>query len=286
MARPDTLEEPGRDDLDALFDADSMDDMLDSNSSSNNTREPGQDRNGGSRRSPPQADEEIKITKKRQPVTKLDDTRLLADSGIPKLQRKSKTRLKFRGKGHEFSDVALLLRTYQLWLDDLYPRAKFADGLAIIEKLGHSKRMQMTRKTWLDDSKPKALVEEQDAKHEHLPATPNPGSQPLVSGAKHSEHNSAEASQRPSAEAIYDLDATMQQRTNGAGLSAGSLVANGGAPDDDELDDLLAEDPDLDIPLNGNLDGRPSSQRSHGPESKMEQSFEDDEEALRELDVW
>lgn len=75
MARPETTEEPPRDDLDALFDAASMDEMFNSNSAGNNTREPDRDRNGGHRRAEAQADEEIRITKKRQPVAKLDDTR-------------------------------------------------------------------------------------------------------------------------------------------------------------------------------------------------------------------
>ena len=59
-----------------------------------------------------------------------------------------------KGKGHEFSDVARLLNFYQLWLDGLYPRAKFADGLQLIEKVGHSKRMQVMRKEWIDEGKP------------------------------------------------------------------------------------------------------------------------------------
>ena len=46
-----------------------------------------------------------------------------------------------------------LLKAYQLWLDDLYPRAKFADGLVIIEKLGHTKRMQTMRREWIQDGK-------------------------------------------------------------------------------------------------------------------------------------
>ncbi|KAE9983236.1 hypothetical protein EG328_010177 [Venturia inaequalis] len=285
MARPETTEEPPRDDLDALFDAASMDEMFNSNSAGNNTREPDRDRNGGHRRAEAQADEEIRITKKRQPVAKLDDTRILADPGIPKLQRISKTRLKFRGKGHEFSDVAQLLRTYQLWLDDLYPRAKFADGLAMIEKLGHSKRMQVTRKTWIDESKPKASIEEGDAEHEPLHATSNSGSPANATGVKHREHNSAEACLRPSTE-MYDLGVTLLQRTNGVGPSAGSSIVDGGGPNDDELDDLLAEDPELNLPLNGSLDERPTSQGSDRPESQPVQSFEDDEEALREMDMW
>ena len=41
---------------------------------------------------------------------------------------------------------------YQLWLDDLYPRAKFADGLAMIEKLGHTKRIQTMRRHWISET--------------------------------------------------------------------------------------------------------------------------------------
>lgn len=55
----------------------------------------------------------------------------------------------------QFSDLERLLTLYQLWLDDLYPRAKFNDGLAIIEKLGHSKRMQIMRREWIDAEKPR-----------------------------------------------------------------------------------------------------------------------------------
>lgn len=46
-------------------------------------------------------DEEIKVVKKRQPIPKLDENRLLSDPGIPKLRRITKERLKFKGKGHE-----------------------------------------------------------------------------------------------------------------------------------------------------------------------------------------
>ena len=36
----------------------------------------------------------------------------------------------------------------------MYPRAKFNDGLSMIEKLGHSKRIQLYRKQWIDEGKP------------------------------------------------------------------------------------------------------------------------------------
>lgn len=46
-------------------------------------------------------DEEIIVTKKRIPIPKLDDHRLLSDPGIPRLRKISKDRLRFKGKGHE-----------------------------------------------------------------------------------------------------------------------------------------------------------------------------------------
>ncbi|XHF99050.1 hypothetical protein AWENTII_002568 [Aspergillus wentii] len=59
----------------------------------------------------------------------------------------------------QFSDAARLLNFYQLWLDDLFPRAKFADGLAMIEKLGHSKRLQTMRREWIEEEKPKTQTD-------------------------------------------------------------------------------------------------------------------------------
>ncbi|KPI35433.1 Chromosome segregation in meiosis protein 3 [Cyphellophora attinorum] len=103
--------------------------------------------------------EEVKIAKKRRPVVKLDEDRLLRADGIPKLRTIARSssvtrKLRMKGKGHEFSDIARLLNFYQLWLDGLFPRAKFADGLQLIEKVGHSKRMQVMRKEWIDEGKP------------------------------------------------------------------------------------------------------------------------------------
>ncbi|PYH97766.1 Swi3-domain-containing protein [Aspergillus ellipticus CBS 707.79] len=105
-------------------------------------------------------DEKVKISKQRRHTVKLDENRLLSHSGIPKLRLAVKHRLRFKGKGHEFSDTARLLNFYQLWLDDLFPRAKFADGLSIIEKLGHSKRLQTMRRDWIEEEKPGRIAED------------------------------------------------------------------------------------------------------------------------------
>ncbi|KAF2500337.1 Swi3-domain-containing protein [Lophium mytilinum] len=170
-------------------------------------------------------DEEIKIVKKRQPIPKLDAPLLLSPAGIPKLRRISKDRLKFKGKGHEYSDVARLLNTYQLWLDDLYPRAKFADALTIIEKLGHSKQIQMMRKVWIEEGKPKATAESDEDIEYDLPRNQS------------SNQNLPEA----------NLAAVSRDRNLG---SEGAIISSerratperDDVPDQDELDALLAEE--------------------------------------------
>jgi replication fork protection complex subunit Csm3/Swi3 len=118
-------------------------------------------------------DSEVKIVRTRKPIAKLDEARLLSAAGIPKLRglarsgsMASKLRLKSigadvgkgkgkgkRSRGHEYSDAARLLGFYQLWLDNLYPRASFADGLKLIEKVGHGKRMQVMRREWIDEGR-------------------------------------------------------------------------------------------------------------------------------------
>jgi len=55
-------------------------------------------------------DEEVKVQRKRAPVAKLDEDRLLSKAGIPKLRRITKERLRFKGKGHE------VRRLYFCWL--------------------------------------------------------------------------------------------------------------------------------------------------------------------------
>ncbi|KAI9798914.1 MAG: hypothetical protein M1825_004927 [Sarcosagium campestre] len=147
-----------RDELDDMFDYDAgMAEMFqDVDTSLNAPAEP----SGPANRKRPAddlgIDEEVQITKKKRVNVKLDEEKLLSQQGIPKLRRIAKERLRFKGKGHEFSDVHKLLRVYQLWLDDLFPKAKFEDGIAIIEKLGHSRRLQTMRREWIDEGKPRA----------------------------------------------------------------------------------------------------------------------------------
>ncbi|OAA47971.1 replication fork protection component Swi3 [Cordyceps fumosorosea ARSEF 2679] len=107
-------------------------------------------------------DEEVDVKKKaRQPTVKLDEERLLSDAGIPTLRRRAQG-LKFKGKGHEFSDMTRLLSFYQRWLDDLYPKARFLDALAMVEKAGHKKRLVDARKAWREENDPNRQENKED----------------------------------------------------------------------------------------------------------------------------
>jgi len=57
-------------------------------------------------------DEEVKVQRKRAPIPKLDEDRLLSPAGISKLRRITKERLRFKGKGHE---VRRLFVCWFLW---------------------------------------------------------------------------------------------------------------------------------------------------------------------------
>jgi len=68
----------------------------------------------------------------------------------------------------QYSDAARLLSFYQLWLDDLFPKAKFLDAAAMVEKLGHKKRMHILRMNWINEGKPKDPVQEESIFNEPM----------------------------------------------------------------------------------------------------------------------
>jgi hypothetical protein len=156
-----------------------------------------------------------------------------------------------KGKGHEFTDVARLLNFYQLWLDGLYPRAKFADGLQLIEKAGHSKRMSVMRKEWIDEGKPGYI---------------KPGTE-LVESILNSELPRAGSNGQPvrtmAADDADDAGMFFPSPTKKAPQDTGV----GAEPDDDELDMLLAAQ-----------EGSPS--RPHALKAAEDSGGEDDVDAL------
>ena len=165
----------------------------------------------------------------------------------------------------QYGDIARMLNMYQLWLDDLYPRAKFADALAIIEKVGHTKRMQVDRKAWMDEGKPKHA---RDDSEEEVHDAHVPREVPAQSGE---EANGVEAAVAPVAEheSVSESSARLDIQT---GLEPEE-------PDEDELDALLAES----VPVGPSVPKTVPSQST----PTQDDPFADDMEAMEGMDdMW
>ncbi|ETI22235.1 hypothetical protein G647_06308 [Cladophialophora carrionii CBS 160.54] len=217
-------------------------------------------------------DSEIKIKKQRKPVAKLDEARLLSAPGIPKLRADARMpnfltkKLRIKGKGHEFSDVAKLLNYYQLWLDDLYPRAKFADALQLVEKAGHSRRMQVMRREWIDEGKPwylrekeaKKKAEKEERDREKETEEKYVGEEALMSGANNEPRTAG---------TVEEDDSLFVPESGANGAAENGDV---GLPEEDELDALLAQQ-----------ESRPTPRRLTAPKRIVE----DDSEGEDDLDA-
>ncbi|GAB7346224.1 hypothetical protein MBLNU457_4957t1 [Dothideomycetes sp. NU457] len=248
------------DELDDLFNYDAgMDEIMNGTSAPDHATEPTKTYQDDTIN----LDEEVKVTRKRAPIAKLDEERLLSKGGIPKLRKISK-QLRFKGKGHEFSDMARLLNTYQLWLDDLFPKAKFADGLTMIEKVGHKKQLQMMRREWINEGKPRPAEELDEVEVDDEPAA-GPVSE--------------QAARDGSGPSPADLESTVQADQTSRSDEVGQAPAE---PDEDELDALLAESEPAQkgyTSLFGSgSDQAPAVQAPHRTD------FEDEEEAMAGMD--
>ena len=182
-----------------------------------------------------------------------------------------------------------LLNLYQLWLDELYPRAKFADGLAIIEKLGHTKRMQTMRREWINEGKPRERLENTNSGPKAQPASKTI-SRP--SGDEVSNSNSNGSQQKHSAVDSQEDDFHVSdtgklgknESTKRLSSSTDSLFVSDGEdvndqPPEDDLDALLAEDSmhpqhNASAPIQDQVVGR-------------ENAFDDEMEAMADMDdLW
>jgi replication fork protection complex subunit Csm3/Swi3 len=152
-----------------------------------------------------------------------------------------------------------LLSFYQLWLDDLFPKAKFLDALAMVEKAGHKKMLQIKRNEWINESKPKdkdnadyiddsfhapntnAAVAEMpgtgETSAQDRPKTPEPGQDDV-----------------PDDDDLYDATPRTTRRT------VPITTTNNDEPDADDLDALMAEAETHDT---GNLNKKPHTRPEH-----------------------
>ncbi|KAI9826150.1 MAG: chromosome segregation in meiosis- protein [Thelocarpon impressellum] len=305
---------PPADGLDDLFDYDAgMDDAFHDVDTSTKAPVKGKTKGGRKGGNGLGIDEEIQVTKTRRVNVKLDENRLLSQAGIPKLRRISKERLRFKGKGHEvlpghglspsmlislqYSDVTRLLSLYQLWLDDLYPKAKFADALAIIEKLGHTKRMQTMRREWIDESKGRSATAGTSAGADIDIEPVERGSGPGDAGARitppepptTAAERDSEGPQTPPVNPVHEegdlYSASPSAARVGRVLPPVSGAAEG-PPEEDDLDILLAEDfGEAAATVEGPSLQKPTLSREAAPPPRDD--FDDDMEAMAEMEgMW
>jgi replication fork protection complex subunit Csm3/Swi3 len=178
-----------------------------------------------------------------------------------------------------------MLNLYQLWLDDLYPKAKFKDGLAMVEKLGHTKRMQVSRRAWIDESKGFRRREDEDAEMRLGDVAEqredNDEIFPIPTRSKESGPGEEQSGGGADAPDDDELDALMGEES--AAAAQPNTVAKAPTksqgpfqdddePDEDELDALLNEEP------------RPTVQPVQQT-TKAKGPFEDDEDDEDELDA-
>ncbi|KAL7406550.1 hypothetical protein ABVT39_021990 [Epinephelus coioides] len=77
----------------------------------------------------------------KRPQPKLDSQRLISERGLPAL-RTLFDNVHFKGKGHEASDLKLLMQKMENWAHRLYPKLQFEDFIDRVEKLGTKKEVQ------------------------------------------------------------------------------------------------------------------------------------------------
>ncbi|KAM0425025.1 hypothetical protein ACHAPT_009826 [Fusarium lateritium] len=245
-------------------------------------------------------DEEVDVKKRaRAPNVKLDEERLLGPKGIPKLRQRARD-LKIKGKGHEFSDASRLLSFYQLWLDDLFPKAKFLDALAMVEKAGHKKRVIMARNDFINEGKPKDHIteeEEDDLFGENStsrPAEPEPTTTTTTTETSRPK-TPQQDNDVPDDEDIYDATPRPIRHT---------LPFRNEVPEEDDLEALIAEaegqdaarqskpsqpEPDGDDldALMAEAEGQDQAPKKNGPEPKEGDNFADEEAAMQEMEgLW
>ncbi|SZF01661.1 unnamed protein product [Blumeria hordei] len=277
----------GKNDLDDLFNYDTDGDdpfRNDYKSASTKEREKATERNSEIKDGLG-IDEEIQLTRKpRAPRIKLDENLLLSAAGIPKLRSTAKN-IQFRGKGHEYSDASKLLNFYQLWLDDLFPKAKFRDALAMVEKLGHKKRIQAMRMEWINEGNPNlqpyldASASESQTQCIGVTAVEenSPETGEDVSKRIRDEKQSTPIREQPEEDIYSATPKTQTQRSKNtpeqskiASEKLGTLVDE--EPVDDELDALLA-----------GFSAKPHHDLA--TTTVQNNDFEDDEEAMAEMDM-
>ncbi|KIK97453.1 hypothetical protein PAXRUDRAFT_824916 [Paxillus rubicundulus Ve08.2h10] len=90
--------------------------------------------------------------KEKKKPAKLDEARLVGPEGFPQLIKDTKG-FKAKGKGYEHADLKRVLQVYHFWTHKMHPKMPFKETVSRVEKLCHSKRMQVRLSVWRDEAK-------------------------------------------------------------------------------------------------------------------------------------
>jgi replication fork protection complex subunit Csm3/Swi3 len=204
----------------------------------------------------------------------------------------------------QYSDAAKLLAFYQLWLDDLFPKARFLDALAMVEKMGHKRQMQVARMEWINEGRPKSSFHEDSLFGEPaVPTGENDGGErtapriaPIFEKAAVERPKTPEGDVDAEMDDLYDAtpraarqpaQTEAQISISGGGSGGGSLfgparvpIIDDGPPEDD-LDALLAEEEMLQAES-----AKTQALSSASKVAPQESSFDDEEEAMADMDMW
>ncbi|KOS19780.1 Chromosome segregation in meiosis protein 3 [Escovopsis weberi] len=210
-------------------------------------------------------DKEVAVQKRaRVPNVKLDDERL--------------TR-------RQFSDAARLLSFYQLWLDDLFPKARFLDALSMVEKAGHKKKLQAARQEWISQGKPHDDDDDDDNNnnsdhHNNNNNDDDDDDGGLVQAVERPAREMTPARDMrrdvPNDEDLYDATPRASRTMT---IPPATATARHGhehghdAPDEDDLEALMAEAELLDAPRN-----RSSAEKPNVADTAAAAADDDDED--------
>ncbi|KAJ1659548.1 chromosome segregation in meiosis- protein [Dispira simplex] len=115
--------------------------------------------------------DQIKPTRKRRVVPKLDATRMLSPEGLAYLKTKGPL-LKLYGQGHEAADLAKLMQFYRLWAHQLFPKLAFPEFIVQSEKVCTQKRLRVHLDEWRKPApEPEPEPELESEPQLHFPAT-------------------------------------------------------------------------------------------------------------------
>ncbi|KAL1944469.1 hypothetical protein VTO73DRAFT_2899 [Trametes versicolor] len=183
-----------------------------------------------------------KKIKRRRP---LDEARLVSPDGFPALIKQAKE-FKPKGKGHEVQDLGRLLNVYQFWAHNLYANTHFTDTVQKVEKLCHSKRMNVALSVWRDEAK--GLINGHKIPGPDDPLGSSDSDNDDGDGATKKPTQSRAATQEPQDVPIATDDerSSPARSTHGASLppsSPSSGASSLGALDDDfDIDAMIRED--------------------------------------------